>query len=293
MHPSPTLPCFLHLPDISPLLGHIRACQSAILPGERLEWRIGTARVGYLKPDFADAFCAYFGAAARRDQAGVTLDPAAAPRLNAAAHQLSTRFDFALRGEDFDVRDPVTDRALAVLDRGAVPRFGVIGAGVHLNGVVKRADGPYLWIAKRSASKKLDPGKFDNLVGGGVSAGLTPDATLAKEAAEEAAIPTDLIAKAIPVARIDYAMERPEGLRRDRLYCYDLTLPAHFTPHAADGEVESFALCSAQQILETMLDGDMFKFNVNLVLIDWLIRENLLPPPANLALRAALAGTTA
>ena len=34
-------------------------------------------------------------------------------------------------------------------------------------------------------------------------------------------------------------------------------------------------------------------FNVNLVLIDWLIRENLLPPPANLALRAALAGTTA
>ncbi len=293
MDHASTQPCFLHLRDISPLLGHISACQSAILPGERVEWRIGAASVGYLKPDFADAFCAYFGAAARRDDSGITLDPAAAPQLNQAARQLSPDFGFACRGEDFDVRDPATDQALAVLDRGAVPRFGVIGAGVHLNGVVRRAEGPALWIAKRSASKKLDPGKFDNLVGGGVSAGLTPEATLAKEAAEEAAIPADLIAKARPVARIDYAMERPEGLRRDRLFCYDLTLPAHFTPHAADGEVESFALWSAQQILQTMLDGDAFKFNVNLVLIDWLIRENLLPASANLALRAALAGATA
>jgi 8-oxo-dGTP pyrophosphatase MutT (NUDIX family) len=282
----------LTLTSITPLLRHIAACQTAILPGDRLEWRIGDVPVGFLKPDFAEAFCGYFGAQALRSAGGISLAPRAAGRLNAAAASLAPQFGFALRGEDFDVRAPDSARSLAVLDRGAVPIFGVIGAGVHLNGVVRRANGPHLWIAKRSASKKLDPGKFDNLVGGGVSAGLTPTATLAKEAAEEAAIPAALIAAATLSAQIDYAMERPEGLRRDRLYCFDLVLPEHFTPRAADGEVESFALWPAKRIVEVMLAGDDFKFNVNLVLIDWLIREQFFAPDAARRLRSALDGSS-
>jgi 8-oxo-dGTP pyrophosphatase MutT (NUDIX family) len=284
MHPP------LTLTSIAPLLGHIAACQTAQLPGERLEWRIGDAPVGFLKRDFATAFCAYFGSDAQRTERSVALAPTAAVRLNAAALALAPQFGFSLRGEDFDVRDRDSELALTVLDRGAVPTFGVLGAGVHLNGVVRRANGPYLWIAKRSATKKLDPGKYDNLVGGGVSAGLSPTETLAKEAAEEAAIPAELIAEAKLVARIDYAMERPEGLRRDRLYCFDLALPESFTPRAADGEVESFALWPAERIVEMMLTGDEFKFNVNLVLIDWLIRECLVPSAAVDRLRTALDG---
>ncbi len=285
MHPP------LTLTSITPLLGHIAACQTAQLPGDRLEWRIGDASVGFLKPDFAAAFCAYFGADVHRTDHVIELAPSAAGRLNAAARALAPQFGFSLRGEDFDVRDPNAERALSVLDRGAVPTFGVLGAGVHLNGVVRRADGPYLWIAKRSATKKLDPGKYDNLVGGGVSAGLSLTETLAKEAAEEAAIPAELIAEAKLVSRIDYAMERPEGLRRDRLYCFDLALPESFTPRAADGEVESFALWPAERIVQMMLAGDEIKFNVNLVLIDWLIREGLVPSDAGDRLRTALDGS--
>jgi 8-oxo-dGTP pyrophosphatase MutT (NUDIX family) len=282
----------LTLTSITPLLRHIAACQTATLPGDRLEWRIGAVPVGFLKPDFAEAFCGYFGTDARRSAGCISLAATASGRLNAAAAALAPQFGYAIRGEDFDVRAPDSAHSLAVLDRGAVPIFGVIGAGVHLNGVVRRADGLHLWIATRSASKKLDPGKFDNLVGGGVSAGLTPTATLAKEADEEAAIPAALIEKATLTAQIDYAMERPEGLRRDRLYCFDLVLPEHFTPRAADGEVESFALWPAKRILEVMLAGDDFKFNVNLVLIDWLIRAQFFAPDAASRLRSALAGST-
>ncbi len=70
-------------------------------------------------------------------------------------------------------------------------------------------------------------------------------------------------------------MERPEGLRRDWLICYDLSLPADFIPHAADGEVESFELWPVARVLDRVRDTDDFKFNVNLVLIDLFRRLGL------------------
>ena len=177
---------------------------------------------------------------------------------------------------------------LAVLDRGALPDFGVIGVGVHLNGLVRRLDGWHLWVGKRSADKKLDPGKLDNLVGGGVAAGQTPFETLLKEAAEEAALPEELAAAATLQGQISYNMERPEGLRRDVLYVYDLILPEDFEPHPADGEVEHFELWPLPRVFEAVRDTDAFKFNVNLVLIDLFIRFGLVQGEDAAMLRQAL-----
>jgi hypothetical protein len=100
--------------------------------------------------------------------------------------------------------------------------------------------------------------------------------TLVKEAAEEAAIPPELAVKAVKVGEIGYAMERPEGLRRDCLYCYDLMLPEAFVPQAIDGEVEAFELWPIDRAVEAVRDTDDFKFNVNLVLIDLFIRRGLI-----------------
>ena len=72
-------------------------------------------------------------------------------------------------------------------------------------------------------------------------------------------------------------MERPEGLRRDLLHCYDLDLPEDFVPRAADGEVESFELWPIARVLQTVRDTDDFKFNVNLVLIDLFETTEPLP----------------
>ena len=65
-------------------------------------------------------------------------------------------------------------------------------------------------------------------------------------------------------------------------------LPDDFRPHAADGEVESFALWPLPRVLETVRDTDDFKFNVNLVLIDLFLRRGLIGEPEATALRAAL-----
>jgi 8-oxo-dGTP pyrophosphatase MutT (NUDIX family) len=182
---------------------------------------------------------------------------------------------------------------LARLDRGALPGFGVLAEGVHLNGLVRRNDGIHVWVARRAADKALDPGKLDHIVAGGVPSGLTPGETLVKEAEEEAAIPASLARRAVPVALIAYAMERPEGLRRDRLHCYDLDLPEDFCPRAADGEVEAFELWPIAAVLQEVRDTDRFKFNVNLVLIDLLLRQGLIVGREAEVLRAELSAGTA
>ena len=139
---------------------------------------------------------------------------------------------------------------------------------MHVNGLVQRPDGLHLWVARRAADKALDPGKLDHLVAGGIPAGMTPHETVVKESGEEAGIPASLAATATETGLVSYTMERPEGLRRDWLICYDLFLPADFIPYAADGEVESFELWPMMRVLERVRDSDDFKFNVNLVLID-------------------------
>jgi hypothetical protein len=254
---------------------HLRLCRNAQLPGERLSFRIGTSAVGWLRPAFAEAFAQ--AASLEQDaDGGITLPAERAGDLPDIAQQLGHGGWFRLRGEAFDVRDGEESSAITTVDRGAVPSFGVISYGVHCNGLVRRSDGLHLWVARRAGNKLLDPGKLDHVVAGGISASMGSDDTLLKEAEEEAAVPPSLAAQARRVAKIRYDMERPEGLRRDLLYCYDLDLPEDFIPRPSDGEVEAFELWPIGQAVEAVRDGDNFKFNVNLVLIDLFLRQGLI-----------------
>ena len=271
---------------IDGFLRHVRACNNAHLPGSRLPFHIGADRVGWVKPDFAAKLSTFPQIHAGAD--GVALADGAA--LPAIARSLSDAGCFRWRREEFDIRAEPDGPVLAHLDRGALPSFGVMAIGVHVNGLVHRPDGVHLWVARRARNKLLDPGKLDHVVAGGVPAGLTPAETLVKEAAEEAAIPASLASQAVPVAVISYAMERPEGLRRDRLHCYDLELSGDFCPQAADGEVEAFELWPIDRALRAVRDTDDFKFNVNLVLLDLVLRRGLIGAPGAAALRGELTG---
>jgi len=268
-------------PELAKFLSKIEACRTAILPGARHKFYLGNAHAGYVRPEFAEILRATSSDITLTDR--LTLASPAAGDLNAIAAAAGAK----IRHEDFDVRETWHGPVLAVLDRGALPSFGVIGVGVHLNGYVSRPDGPHLWVAKRAANKKLDPGKLDNLVAGGVPAGFSPFETLIKEASEEAALPPALAARAQQVGRFSYNMERPEGLRRDVIFAYDLELPEYFCPTPTDGEVETFELWPAAQVLECVREDQKFKFNVNLVLIDFFLRHGLLADPGGI-LRAAL-----
>ncbi len=265
---------------------HIRACNNADLPGHRLPLLIGAVRIGFVVPALANALAGF--SAVRRTAEAVVLDDAAA--LDPIAAALAAQGFGRRRREMFDVRadtDP-DGPALTRIDRGALPAFGITATGVHVNGLVQRPDGAFLWVARRAADKALDPSKLDHVVAGGVAAGMTADETLVKEAEEEAAIPAALACKAERVGTITYALERFEGLRRDRLICYDLWLPPDFTPHPADGEVEGFELWPLDRALDAVRRTDDFKFNVNLVLIDLFLRRGMVPAEEAATLRAAL-----
>lgn len=271
--------------DTDAFLRHIEACHSARLPGSRLPLRLTKQVVGWVEPPIADAL-ARLGARFLPDAVDLN-DPAALPK---AARALADEGLLRWRNEAFDVRATPDGPVLSQVDRGALPVLGIAAIGVHMNGLVRRPDGLHVWVARRARSKHLDPGKLDHLVAGGVPAGLSPYAALLKEAAEEAAIPAALAGQAREVAVLDYAMDRQEGLRRDRLVCYDLDLPEDFRPIAADGEVEGFELWPLARAYQAVRDTDDFKFNVNLVLIDLFLRTGLIDPagPDGQRLRAAL-----
>jgi hypothetical protein len=57
---------------------------------------------------------------------------------------------------------------IAVIERGVMRPLGLITQAVHLSGWSE--DGK-LWVARRSLTKATDPGMWDTLVGGLVSAG--------------------------------------------------------------------------------------------------------------------------
>jgi len=166
---------------------------------------------------------------------------------------------------------------LATIDRGALPWFGIRAEGVHVNGIVRRADGLHLWIARRAADRQMDPGKLDHVFAGGICAGMDAEDTLIKEGAEEAGLPREIVDRAVYAGSLRYTTLRPEGLRRDRIHCYDLVLPEGLTPVASDGEVAAFELWPIDRVIQTLRETERFKFNVALVLIDFLLRWHLLP----------------
>ena len=81
--------------------------------------------------------------------------------------------------------------------------------------------------------------------------------------------------RAIPVGAIAYCMEAPDGLKPDVQFCFDLELPADFVPRPADGEMEGFELWPVARAMATVRDTREFKFNCNLVLIDFFLRHGL------------------
>jgi 8-oxo-dGTP pyrophosphatase MutT (NUDIX family) len=179
--------------------------------------------------------------------------------------------------ETFDVAPRWGVPPVFRLDRGAVPFFGTRAYGVHLNGYLREGGGLRLWVGRRSPDKQVAPNKLDNLVAGGIGSGHGIKQTLVKEAEEEAAIPAGLIEQAVPVGAVSYRMETQLGIRDDVLLVYDLETPPEFVPENRDGEIAHFELMPASEVLQRIRATTDFKFNVNLVMLDFAVRHGLLP----------------
>jgi hypothetical protein len=183
-----------------------------------------------------------------------------------------------LRKEAYPVATSFYAEPLLELDRAAVPSFGTLAFGIHLNGFVGRGRDMRMWIGRRSRNKPTGPLKLDHIVAGGQPIGLSLAENLVKECAEEADMPASLARAAWATGFASYLIENYEGIRNDILFTYDLELPADFRPVNTDGEIEEFYLWPIAKVVETLAAGEEFKFNVALVIVDFLVRHGILGP---------------
>jgi hypothetical protein len=178
------------------------------------------------------------------------------------------------RGERYTVAPTLQSASLLLLERAAVPWFGVTAYGVHMNGYVRDEHGlDYMWIARRSLSKPTGAGKLDQLVAGGQAHGIGLRDNMIKECAEEASIPLELARHVRAAGALTYVSETDEGIRPDVIFNFDLQLPVNFKPINSDGEVDAFYLWDLVKVHDTVTSSQDFKANCALVIIDFLIRH--------------------
>ena len=91
------------------------------------------------------------------------------------------------RDEALAVRAHPGGVVLATVERAACRALGIMTEAVHLNAF---GDDGTLLVARRAAHKAIDPGLWDNLVGGMVPAGENLEQALEREAWEEAGLRT-------------------------------------------------------------------------------------------------------
>jgi 8-oxo-dGTP pyrophosphatase MutT (NUDIX family) len=194
----------------------------------------------------------------------------------------------AWRDEPYGVWD-AQGMSQATIERAASRFWGTLTLGAHCNGYVADEHGhpTHLWVAKRSLSKPTDPGRLDNLIGGGVPLGQSPWEALQREAFEEAGLAPEEIAQATPGSVIELHCDIPEGLQREHLHVFDLCLAHGRTPVNQDGEVAWHQCWPVADALAAAAQGQM-TVDAALATLDFAVRWGLMEPsnPAAKALKS-------
>ena len=160
------------------------------------------------------------------------------------------------------------------IERAAARYLGVTTYAAHANGYCSSGTDCEMWLARRAATKPIDPGMLDNLVAGGMSAGVAPLDTLVREAGEEAGTPAYLTRKAVAAGTVRLLREVPEGVQSEVIFVHDLELPSDFQPYNEDGEVAEFQRIPVAGVV-AMLRGDAdITLDAGLVILSFLLRHN-------------------
>jgi 8-oxo-dGTP pyrophosphatase MutT (NUDIX family) len=238
--------------------------------------------VGHLTPDRALRLVAFPAFQQRGD--GLTLVCAASDRTAVMAQiiaQLAREGALtAWRDERYAVRVSVDAPPLFEIERAAARYFGIHTYAAHVNGLVRRGDTVAMWLARRSATKSIDPGMLDNLVGGGIASGATIQSTVVKESWEEAGIEAGTAARAVRTAELTIFRQQPDGIQHETIYAHDLWLPAGWSPTNQDGEAVGHRLvplADVARIIGCDTGPDVMTADASLVARDCLDRLGALP----------------
>jgi len=175
------------------------------------------------------------------------------------------------RGELLDVMPEAPDRApIGAIERGTMRPLGLITQAVHLSGWSQ--DGK-LWVARRSLTKATDPGMWDTLVGGLVSAGEPADLALERESDEEAGLDLADIQNRSPLRKITRMLRQiPEGYQCEEVLTCECVLTDGIIPKNRDGEVMEIDCFVPATIYEMLVAGD-FTLEASIVLTEDLWRR--------------------
>lgn len=130
---------------------------------------------------------------------------------------------------------------LGTIERGLVRVLGIATRAVHLVGLAP--DG-CMWVQQRAFDKPNNPGQWDTLMGGMVSAADTLEQALERETWEEAGLRLSTLRDVAHGGHIDF--ERPSregggtGYLRERIDWFRATVPTGMEPINQDGEVARF-----------------------------------------------------
>jgi 8-oxo-dGTP pyrophosphatase MutT (NUDIX family) len=249
-----------------------RAGFSPARPREPLRLAAGDAVIGSIERSLAERM-AGAGLPLARDDARaawhVSGDPE--PALDAIARWLDAeRLCSRWRNELLDVVDSNGER-VARIERAAARALGIATFAVHLVG--RAADGGW-WIQQRAHDKSVDPGLWDTLMGGLVTAGESSAATLARETAEEAELAIEDLESVRPVDRISVHRPVDDGYMIEHIEIFEAVVPAARVPLNRDGEVERFE-CVSTATLVDRLRADAFTLEAALILVGALERSGL------------------
>ncbi len=172
------------------------------------------------------------------------------------------------------------------------PLFGTASRGAHLTLYTRRpSTGLHIWVARRAPTLHTYPGMLDTTVAGGVQAASTPRGCVAAEAAEEAGLDREWVAREARAAGcVSYVARRPRRQGGDDddddealpvtptvLYVFDLEVGPDVQPRPEDGEVVAFYLWDVARVCRAMAAGE-FKPNCNLVMLDFFVRHGIVTP---------------
>lgn len=172
------------------------------------------------------------------------------------------------RDELLDVRPAATDAAIAVIERAACRTLGITTLAVHLNAFTP---GGALIVARRAGHKQIDPGLWDNLVGGMVPAGESEEQALGREAQEEAGLDLGGIAL-VRGGSIHVARQVPEGFQSEIVRVFDAVVDDAVELQNQDGEVAAIERRPVAAVMES-IGRDEFTLESALVTVDALLRR--------------------
>ena len=145
---------------------------------------------------------------------------------------------------------------VGTIERGAVRVLGLATQAVHLVG--HTGDG-HLWVQQRAFNKPNNPGQWDTLMGGMVSAADTLQQALTRETWEEAGLQVHTLQTVAHGGHLDFARPADEaggaGYMVERIDWFHATVPDGMVPVNQDGEVERFELLPPDEVHMRLAQG--------------------------------------